>query len=169
MIHVFSTPPKISLRHDWTKELGSKVVRQPEGEVARQAKFFQPTQPIPSPNCDRSGQLDITQDVIRKTSRSQEISVNSFNEELCSSDRSGQLDITQDVISVQACSSEDNKSLNVEQTHDRSGQADEHNVAVQDDPEEHHDIKTLNTDNETFVRELRKTWTSKFQDYHILL
>ena len=35
-------PPKISLRHDWTKELGSKVARQPEGEVARQAKFFQP-------------------------------------------------------------------------------------------------------------------------------
>ena len=24
-------PPKISLRHDWTKELGSKVDRQPEG------------------------------------------------------------------------------------------------------------------------------------------
>ena len=65
-------PPKISLRHDWTQELGpkvvqqpeGKVVQQPEGEVARQAKFFQPTQPIPSPNCDRSGQLDITQDVI---------------------------------------------------------------------------------------------------------
>ena len=92
-------PPKISLRHDWTKELGSKVdrqpegevTRQPEGEVARQAKFFQPTQPIPNPIRDRSGQLGITQDVIvvqdeRKTSRSQEISVNSFNEELCSSD-----------------------------------------------------------------------------------
>ena len=43
-------PPEISLRHDWTKELGSKVVQQPEGKVARQAKFFQP---IPSPNCDR--------------------------------------------------------------------------------------------------------------------
>ena len=42
-------PPKISLRHDWTKELSSKVARQPEGEVARQAKFFQPTQPIPNP------------------------------------------------------------------------------------------------------------------------
>ena len=63
-------PPEISLRHDWTQELGSKVVRQPEGEIARQAKFFQPAQPIPSPNCDRSGQLDITQYVIRKTSRS---------------------------------------------------------------------------------------------------
>ena len=42
--------PKISPRHDWTKELSSKidrqpegeVARQPEGEVARQAKFFQP-------------------------------------------------------------------------------------------------------------------------------
>ena len=87
-----------------------------------------------------------------ETSRSQEISVNSFNEELCSSDRSGQLDITQDVISVQACSSEDNKSLNVEQTHDRSGQPDKHNVAVQDDPEVYHEIKTLNTENET-IRE----------------
>ena len=36
-------PPEISLRHEWTKELGSKVVRQPEGEAARQAQFFQPT------------------------------------------------------------------------------------------------------------------------------
>ena len=56
-------PPKISPCHDWTKELGSqvdrqpegKVARQPEGEVARQAKFFQPTQPIPNPIRDRSG------------------------------------------------------------------------------------------------------------------
>ena len=29
-------PPKISLRQEWTTELGSKVVRQPEGEAARQ-------------------------------------------------------------------------------------------------------------------------------------
>ena len=38
-------PPKISLKHEWTRELGSKVARQPEGEIARQAKFVQPTQP----------------------------------------------------------------------------------------------------------------------------
>ena len=95
-------PPKISLRHDWTKELGSKVdrqpegevARQPEGEVARQAKFFQPTQLIPNPIRDRSGRPDITHDVIsvqdeRKTSRSQEINVNSFNEKPSSSDRTG--------------------------------------------------------------------------------
>ena len=31
-------PPKISLRHDWTKELGSKVDRQPREEVARQPR-----------------------------------------------------------------------------------------------------------------------------------
>ena len=87
-------PLKISLRHDWTKELGSKVDRQPEGEVARQAKFFQPTQLIPNPIRDRSGRPDITHDVTsvqdeRKTSRSQEISVNSFTEEPSSSDRTG--------------------------------------------------------------------------------
>ena len=103
-----------------------EVVRQSQEEVARRAKFFQPTQPIRKPNCDRSGQPDITQDVIvvqneRKTSPSQEISVNSFNEELRSSDR--------------------------------SGQPDKHIVAVQDDPEVYHEIKTLNTDNET-IREI---------------
>ena len=148
-------PPKISPRHDWTKELSSKVARQPEGEVARQAKLFQSTQPIPKPICDRSGQPDNTQAVFLvkgETSRSQEISVKSFHEELCSLDRSGQPDITQDVISVQTCSSEDNKSLNVEQTHDRSGQPDKHTVAIQDDPEVFHETETLNTDNET-IRE----------------
>ena len=144
-------PPKISLRHDWTKELGCKVDRQPEGEVARQAKFFQSTQPIPNPIRDRSGRLDDMQDG-RNTSRSQEINVNSFNEELCSSDGSGRLGITQDVISVQACSSEDSKSLNVEQTHDRSGRPGKDTVAVQDDPEVYHEAETLNIDNET-IRE----------------
>ena len=158
-------PPKNSLRHYWTKELCSKVdrqpegevARQPEGEVARQAKFFQPTQPIPNQIRDRSGRLGITQDVIvvqdeRKTSSSQEISVNSFNEELRSSDRSGQPDITQDVISVLACSSEDSKSLNFEQTHDRSGQLGKDTVAVQDDPEVFHEAETLNINDDT-IRE----------------
>ena len=67
-------PPKISLRHDWTRRevpLGctvdqqseGEVVRQSRGEVARRAKFFQPTEPIPKPICDRSGQLDNTQGV----------------------------------------------------------------------------------------------------------
>ena len=76
-------PPKISLKHEWTRELGSKVARQPEGEVARQpegevarqAKFFQSTQPTPNPVRDRSGRPDNMQDG-RITS--QKINVNSF-------------------------------------------------------------------------------------------
>ena len=93
------SPPKISLRHDWARgevPLGSTVDQQPEGEVVRQsqeevarkAKFLQTTQPIPKPICDRSGQPDNTQDVFvvkGETSRSQEIKVKSFHEELCSS------------------------------------------------------------------------------------
>ena len=159
-------PPKISLRHDWARgevPLGStvdqqsegEVVRQSQEEVARRAKFFEPTQPIPKPICDISGQPDNTQDVFvvnGETSRSQEIDVKSFHEELCSSDRSGQPDTTQDVIGVQTCPSEENKNVGVEQTHDRSGQPDKHNVAVQDDPEVYHEIKMLNTDNE-LIRE----------------
>ena len=78
--------------------------------------------------------------------------MNSFNEELCSSDRSGRPGITQDVISFQTRSSEDSKSLNVEQTHDRSGRFGKHTVAAQDDLEIYHEAETLNTDNET-IRE----------------
>ena len=74
-------PPKISLRHDhdWTKgkvQLGSTVDQQPEGKVVRQsfgevqhAKFSKPTQPIPKPICDRSGQPEDTQGVLLKVKR----------------------------------------------------------------------------------------------------
>ena len=40
-------PPKISLKHDWMKELGSEVVQQPEGEVVQQSKCSQSSQPNP--------------------------------------------------------------------------------------------------------------------------
>ena len=149
-------PPKISLRHDWTKELGSKVDRQPReevaqqprGEVSRQAKFFQPTQPIPKPICDRSGQPDNKHEVFvdkGETSWSQEIKEKSFHEELCSSDRSGQPDITPSVIRAQTNLSGE---IRVEQTHDRSGQPDKHEIALRAAPEVHREITTLNTDNE---------------------
>ena len=41
-------PPKISLKHDWMKELGSEVARQPEEEVAQQSKSFFPIEPTKS-------------------------------------------------------------------------------------------------------------------------
>ena len=95
--------------------------------------------------------------------------MNSFNEELCSLDRSGRPGITHDVISVQACASEDSKSLNVQQTHDRTGRPVKDTVAAQDDPEVYHGPKRSTLTMRQFVKELRQTWTSKFQDYHILL
>ena len=118
-------PPKTSLRHDRARgevplgstvdqQLQGEVVRQSQEEVARRAKFFQPTQAIPKPNCDRSGQPDNTQDV----------------------------------IGVQTCLSEKNKNVGVEQTHDRSGQPDKHEIALRAAPEVHREITTLNTDNE---------------------
>ena len=84
-------PPKISLRHDWKRELGSEraqrsegeIARQPEGEVARQATFFQPTQPIPNPIRERPGRPVET-------------------------------------VVIQTRSSEASKNLNVEQTHERT-------------------------------------------------
>ena len=82
----------------------------------------------------------------RKTSRYQEISVNSFNEEPSSSDRTGRPVKTEQ---IQARSSEDSKSLSVEQTHDRTGRLVQDTVAVQDDPEVYHEAETLNIDDET--------------------
>ena len=135
-------PPKISPRHHWTRELSSKFDRQPEGEVARQpegedarhAKFFQPTQPIPNPIRDRSGQPDITQDV----------------------------------ISVQACSSEDSKSLNVEQTHDRSGRPGEDKLRYQTTLKYIMRSRRSTPTMRQFVKSTRRTSTSTFQGYHIL-
>ena len=147
-------PPKISLRHEWPRELGSKVVqqpegeavRQPEGEVVRQTKFFQSTQPTPNPIRDRSGRPDDMKDG-RNTFCSPEINVNSFNEELSSSDGIVRLVDTEE---IQTRSSEDSKSLNVEQTHDRTGRPVTDTVAVQDDSQAYHEANTLNVDDEVF-------------------
>ena len=154
-------PPKISLRHEWTRELGSKDVRQPEGEAARQperevvrqTKFFQSTQPTPNPIRDRSGRLDDMKDE-RNTSFSQEINVNSFNEQLSSSDRTGRLVETE---VIQTRSSEDSKSLNVEQTHDRTGRPVANTATVQDDSQVCHEADTLNVDDEVLRKIMEKS------------
>ena len=61
-------PPKISLRHDWMKELGS--------EVAQQAEDNQPTQPNPNPNHDRTVRPVVTEQTSR--SSAQEIDTRFF-------------------------------------------------------------------------------------------
>ena len=54
-------PPKIPLRHDWMKELGS--------EVARQAEVNQPTQPNPNPDHDRTVRPVVTEQTSRSSAQ----------------------------------------------------------------------------------------------------
>ena len=89
-------PPKISLKHDWKRELSSEHAQRPEGQVVQPSRSFQSNQPIPNPSRDRSGQP-----VVR-------------------TDRSGQPVV--ETSETHTRSSDDSKSLNVELAHDRSGQ-----------------------------------------------
>ena len=56
-------PSKISLKHDWTKELGSEVAQRPDGEVVQQSKSSQSSQPNPNPDHDRTGKPVVCRDV----------------------------------------------------------------------------------------------------------
>ena len=118
-------PPKISLKHDWMKELGSEHAQRLEGQVGQLSRSFQSNQPIPNPSRDRSEQPVVRVDTRtvqdgRKTSRSQEIDVNSVHVETVSSDRLGQPIV--ETSKTQTRSSDDSKSLNAELAHERSGQ-----------------------------------------------
>ena len=123
--------PKISLKHDWMKELGSEVARQPEGEVVQQFKGSQVTQPNPNPDhekpvvCPRRG--------ARGASRFQEIETRSFREEAVKHDRTGKPVVCRDISHEQGASqtrfshdstnfNDDSKSFNVkaETKHDRT-------------------------------------------------
>ena len=53
---------RFPLKHDWMKDFGSEVARQPEGEVARQAKSSQSIQPNPNPDHDRTGKPVVQQE-----------------------------------------------------------------------------------------------------------
>ena len=102
-------PPKISLKHEWTRKLGSKVVRQPQGKLLDnqkeklldKQKFSNQPNPLPIQFVTRP--CDLLRCKIKKP---QKINVDSFNEELSFSDRTGRPVV-----------SEDRKSLNVKSRH----------------------------------------------------
>ena len=83
-------PPKISLKHDWKRELGSDHAQR--AEAGQLSRSFKSNQPPLNPIRERSERLDITHDVQdgRKTSRSQEIDTRSFHEEAVKNDRTEQ-------------------------------------------------------------------------------
>ena len=128
-------PPKISLKHEWKRDLGSEGAQRPEGQVVQQVKSSQPNQPIPNPDRDRTGQpvvrTDRTEQPVvgtntrtvkdgRKTFRSQEIDACAFHREAVRTDRKGKHVV--ETRKPQTGSSDDSKSLNVEMAHDRTGQ-----------------------------------------------
>ena len=85
-------PPKISLKHERKRKLGSEHAQRPE--VGQLSRSFQSNQPTLSPIRERTERPVVRDDTRtmrdgRKTSRSQEIDVNSFCEEPSSSERTG--------------------------------------------------------------------------------
>ena len=81
-------PPKISLKHEWKRELGSEHAQR--SEVGQLFRSFQSNQPVLNQSRERTGRPVVKDDTRtvqdgRKTSRSQEIDANSFDEETGSS------------------------------------------------------------------------------------
>ena len=114
-------PPKISLKHEWKRELGSEHVQRPE--VGQLSRGFQSNQPIPNPSRERTERPVVKDDTKtvqdgRKTSRSQEIDVYSIHEETVSSERKERPVV--ETSATQTRSSEDRKDTNVETTHERT-------------------------------------------------
>ena len=132
---VYASPrpaPKISLKLDWMKELGSEVAQRPDGEVVQQLKSSQLNQPNPNPDHDRTGQPVVGSDPRtalggRKTSRFHEIETRSSHEEAVKHDGTGTPVVGRDTNhepgASQTRSSDDSKSFNVEDetAHDRTG------------------------------------------------
>ena len=124
--------PKISLKHDWMKELGSEIAQRPDGQVVQQFKSSHLNQPNPNPDHDRTEQPFVGNDLRiaqsgRGTSRSQEIETRSFHEEAVEHDRTEQPVVGRDTHleprAHRTRSSDDSKSFNVEDktAHDRTG------------------------------------------------
>ena len=78
--------PKISLKHDWMKELGSEVAQRPDGQVLQQSQSSQSNQPNPNPDHGRTGRPVVCSE---RAPRSQEIDTRSFREEAVKHDRTG--------------------------------------------------------------------------------
>ena len=114
-------PPKISLKHDWMKELVPEVAQRPDGQVFSTIQKF-PIKPTkyPNPDHDRTGQ-PVVETGAHQTRSSDDSK--SFNvEDKTAHNRTGQPVV--ETGAHQTRSSDDSKSFNVEDktAHDRTGQ-----------------------------------------------
>ena len=98
-------PPKISLKHDWMKELGSEVAQRPDGQVVQQSKSSQSNQPNPNPDHDRMVKPVVCRDASHAQGASQTRSSNestNFNvEEETNHDRTGKPVVCRDASHAQ--------------------------------------------------------------------
>ena len=131
---VYASPrplPKISVKHDWMKELGLEVAQR-QGQVVKQCNSSQSNQPDPNPDHDdRTEQPVVGSDPRtapggRETSRSQEIETRSFHENIVKHDRTVKPVVCRHASDAQGASqtrcSHDRKNFNVENetNHDRT-------------------------------------------------
>ena len=139
-------------------------------KAGQQSRRFQSNKPTLNQFRERSGRPDITHAVIgvqdeRKTSRSQEIDVNSSRPEPSSSERTVR-PITgtpvHETSVIQTRSSEDKKDFNVEQAHERTGWLvfthDAHNVSDSSQRRFVHDSETLNVGDDWWS--WRESWVN---------
>ena len=69
-------PPKISLKHDWMKELNSEVVQRPDGQVVQRSESSQSNQPNPNPDHDyRTGTPVVCRDASHAQSMLNEVDI----------------------------------------------------------------------------------------------
>ena len=158
-------PPKISLKHEWKRELGSEHAQRPE--VGQLSRSFQSNQPIR----ERTGETRYIRDDARivqderKTSRSQEIDVNSFHEELVFSEGTGRP--VHETSVIQARSSEDSKDSNVEKAHERTRrlvtETNTENVPGSSQTRSVHESETFNVEDE----KLRKRTERSVADHDV--
>ena len=86
-------PPKISLKHEWSRELGSEHAQRTS--VGQPSRNFQSNQPILNTDRERTERPVVRDDTRtlqngRKTSRAQEIDVDSFHEQPVSFEGTGE-------------------------------------------------------------------------------
>ena len=188
-------PPKISLKHEWKREIGSDHAQR--AEAGQLSRSFQSNQLTLNPIRDGAGRPADMQDE-RKTSRSQEIDVNSSCEEPSSSERTVR-PVTGPILGkpvhemsvIQTRSSEDRKDPNDEKSHERTRRlvsvTSTENVPDSCQTRSVHEGETFNVGDETFRERTERSvadhdmshesmmvkeadiWTSEFQDYHIPL
>ena len=135
--------------------MGPELAQRPE--VGQLSRSFQSNQPIPNPSRERAERPVVKDDTRtvqdgRKTSRSQEIDVNSFHEEAVSSERTERPVVETSVI--QTRSSEDSEDLHVETAHERTRrlvvETNTENVPDSCQTRSCHESETFNVGDKTF-------------------